>query len=267
MDSLIIGGAGGIVRVLVGFPFDQVKIYMQSHRDKRISIANSIKNIYSKEGLYGFYHGSALSFSCSTFQMSLNFWGKGAAENYAKENGWFSSSPFIRTFISGMVGGALHALTVTPVDHLRIQQLWLEQPTLTATLKKAELRYLFHGAPPALMRDGIGMGFFFSVYENMQIIMRKNDISSFTGSFLSGSLAGISWWGSTYPFDVVKTLMQKNPTRYPTMISALSVLNSELGWKGFYRGLSVCLYRAAIVNASVLSATEMFRPFVLTLLQ
>ena len=127
------------------------------------------------------------------------------------------------------------------------------------------MRYLFHGVTPTIMRDSFGLGLFFAVFEKVHYELLKNNFDYLPSSFMAGSLAGISWWGSTYPFDVVKTMMQKNPTRYPSMVNAFFVLYNELGWKGYFRGLSVCLYRAAVVNAAVLCATEVSKPILLTL--
>lgn len=265
MESLLIGATGGIVRVFVGFPFDQVKIHLQSHREGTTSITTSVKDIYSKNGMIGFYQGSALSFAFSTFQMSLTFAGKSMTEKHLKDNDLLPQSKFLRTYVSGMVGGTCHALTVAPVDFIRIQQVWLQETTLMGTLRRANLRYLFHGALPTVIRDSVGMGFFFAVYEKMHGELLKRDLDYRTSSLVSGSVAGVTWWGSTYPFDVLKTMMQKNPTRYPRMVSAGTVLYNELGWKGFFRGLSVCLYRAAVVNAAVLCATEVSKPVIYSL--
>ena len=262
MDTFVVGSVGGIVRVLVGFPFDQIKINLQSHRQSSTSILGTIKSIYGKQGVYGFYQGSALSFASSCVQMGLNFCGKGLVQKYIKDNNLLPDHPFLRTYIAGFCGGALHGLSVTPVDHIRIQQLWHNKDTLRETLKVMEMKYTFHGVLPAILRDSIGMGFFFAIHEKLYPHLVNYGLPSLTSGIISGSIAGISWWGSTYPFDVVKTLMQKNPSRYPTMRHAFSVLYNELGWRGFFRGLTVCLYRAAVVNAAVLSTTEVFRSFV-----
>lgn len=66
---------------------------------------------------------------------------------------------------------------------------------------------------------------------------------------VSGCAAGLGFWISIYPLDLVKTRVQAGHSERPIAV-AKSILVTE-GIKGFYRGFTPCLMRAIPANASV----------------
>eukprot|EP01031_Cornospumella_fuschlensis_P030866 gene30866-37300_t len=113
-EQFMVGAGSGLVRVCIGFPFDQVKIYVQAHRSKGIGVTTAVRTIFQSDGFMGFYIGSAPSFYFSTLQMSLNFGFKSLAEKIMNRNRVLEDAPFTRTFVAGMAGGFMHGLTVCP---------------------------------------------------------------------------------------------------------------------------------------------------------
>lgn len=276
-DRWLCGGLGGVARVLIGYPFDQVKITMQMHRSQELTIGRCVKNMWATDGqMRAFYRGSGLSFAFSTVQMSLNFGVKSVTERELAKNHYFDNHTAIRAGVAGMAGGFFHALSVSPVDYIRIQQLAHNNIPLFATVKHIVKHHgyagLFKGVTPTILRDAPGLGLYFGAYK---LIMDKvnslrgganapKDYKYYAGCILAGSAAGVAWWGPTYHFDMAKTLMQKDvqtPPKYPTIRSALTSVYKEKGMRGFVRGLDVCLARAVVVNAGVFLTVEASHKF------
>lgn len=70
---------------------------------------------------------------------------------------------------------------------------------------------------------------------------------------LAGSISGVFTWGSTYPFDVLKTNVQTKSLSTPVEQLRMSFIARELmkrtGWTSLFRGLSPTLIRAIPTNA------------------
>ncbi len=79
---------------------------------------------------------------------------------------------------------------------------------------------------------------------------------------IAGATAGVGYWVCTYPLDVVKARMQAVPyeERSSWMTTARSI-HSQLGWRGFLRGLGPCAWRAVPVNAALFTTYDYSRAF------
>ena len=123
-------------------------------------------------------------------------------------------------------------------------------------------RGLYRGFWPTLWRDGPTYGLYFIVYEGTKHHLRREDGSSSLGSMLlAGGLAGIATWLFTYPFDVVKSIVQTLPDNCPreqlTIKYQFSTNYRRYGAEFFVRGLLPCLARAVPANAATFLLYEM----------
>mmetsp|Transcript_51496 Transcript_51496/g.78191 ORF Transcript_51496/g.78191 Transcript_51496/m.78191 type:complete len:86 (-) Transcript_51496:5-262(-) len=79
---------------------------------------------------------------------------------------------------------------------------------------------------------------------------------------IAGGCAGTAYWLSNYPFDVIKNKMQASVgkgKRYNGMMECGKDIYRTDGWRGFTRGLSVCLLRALPANATCFLFLEITR--------
>lgn len=63
------GLLAGCSHLMVGQPFDYIKVSIQTSKEPTVSIANIAKNIYRNYGLLGFYRGTSsmfLGYTCTT---------------------------------------------------------------------------------------------------------------------------------------------------------------------------------------------------------
>lgn len=108
---------------------------------------------------------------------------------------------------------------------------------------------------PTLLRESIGSALYFLTYE---AVMRsfvapgqKAADAPLAVSLLAGGLAGVGYWGLTYPIDYMKTLMQVDDLenrKYHGMIDCFRQ-NKKFGWKSFFTGYGVTMIRSVPVNA------------------
>ena len=83
---------------------------------------------------------------------------------------------------------------------------------------------------------------------------------SFTTSVLSGGLAGVCYWLSCYPMDVVKNRIQAapdiKPPQFDGMVGAFRTIYRAEGLRGFFVGFTPCALRAVPANAAAFTAFE-----------
>ncbi len=70
------------------------------------------------------------------------------------------------------------------------------------------LKKLYLGFNASALRESIGLGAYFGIYDYLIKNFKKDGNVSLLGSLLSGGLAGVGCWTSMYPIDYVKTLLQ-----------------------------------------------------------
>lgn len=76
---------------------------------------------------------------------------------------------------------------------------------------------------------------------------------------LGGGAAGVCYWLSCYPIDVIKNRIMADDAvrpRYRGMLDAARQIYAESGVRGFFRGFSPCAMRAVPANAACFLAYE-----------
>jgi len=130
-------------------------------------------------------------------------------------------------YISSFLSGIITTVISCPLDTFKIA----EQQQITQKITFSKLIEAYKNLPISLARKVPGNVIFFSTYEKM----KQNNLPF----FVCGSIAGCSSWSFTYPIDTVKTRMQSGS--YSSIYDAIKEGK-------FYRGFSVCLCRAILVN-------------------
>mmetsp|Transcript_21910 Transcript_21910/g.89108 ORF Transcript_21910/g.89108 Transcript_21910/m.89108 type:complete len:262 (-) Transcript_21910:880-1665(-) len=113
---------------------------------------------------------------------------------------------------------------------------------------------MYTGLTPTLLREVPGGLAYFTCYE----VLKKSltDVGkapSQSTMLLSGGVAGVVYWGSTYPFDIIKTKIQTDSDvapRYRSTADCAAAIYRESGLRGFFRGVSPALIRAFPANAA-----------------
>lgn len=280
--DLFAGTIGGISQVLVGQPFDTVKVRLQSAPEGTYSGAlDVIKQLIKNEGFRGFYKGTLTPLvgvgACVSVQFSVNEFMKRHYDD--KLNGKpLSLGQF---FNCGAVAGFANGFLASPIEHIRIrlQTQTGNQKLFNGPLDCAKKLYqtnglvhgIYRGLSPTLIRESIGLGIYFATYE----ALIKRELSSHTNLIrkdipgwklcLFGGLSGYTLWIAIYPVDVIKSKLQTDSLTLPKYKSSLDVIKDitkSSGIKGFYRGFIPTILRAAPANGATFAAFEITMRFI-----
>jgi solute carrier family 25 carnitine/acylcarnitine transporter 20/29 len=120
------------------------------------------------------------------------------------------------------------------------------------------------GGPAALLRGYsatfgsrlVGLPFYFGGYNAAKGCLSPTDGSeaSMAVPMLSGCCAGVCFWMSNYPLDLIKTKLQGSVNG--SFVGTAKAVYASGGVTAFYRGFSVCILRSMPANASVWLGVE-----------
>ncbi|KAI5964568.1 YMC2 [Candida pseudojiufengensis] len=275
LKDLFAGTMGGIAQVLVGQPFDCVKVRLQSAPEGTYTGAlDVIKQLIKNEGFSGFYKGTLTPLigvgACVSVQFSVNEFMK---RYYDRE---LHGRPLslLQYFNCGAVAGFANGFLASPIEHIRIR---LQTQTgsnklfngpLDCAKKIYEidgLRGIYKGLGPTLIRESIGLGIYFATYE----ALIANDLKRHPGLTreqikpltlcLYGGLSGYTLWIAIYPVDVIKSKLQTDALKGAKYKSTLSVIRDVFqrqGIRGFYKGFLPTILRAAPANGATFAVFE-----------
>jgi hypothetical protein len=239
-----IGGLfGGFVGVFCSHPFDTIKTKHQSNINnsslmKTIKTTNSIKLLY--RGVIPPLWGIGLE-KCISFGIYNNIKNIKLFKNY-----------YSNTAVSGILSGLCCTTIVTPIEKIKINLQNDNNSNIKQIIKKNGISNLYRGWSATFFREVPGYGIYFTTYE-----LCKNNTSNFKPyhSFIFGALSGLNAWLFIYPPDSIKTIMQNENINF---IQAANKIYDNYGIKGFYRGLSLGLFRAIPLHAGVFFGYELF---------
>jgi len=252
LANLLAGGAGGLLSLVVGHPFDTVKVRLQT------SAAYSgawqcFRQLVRQEGFLSLYRGMGGLAVFAIPRFSLLFYtnclGRGLVrgEDQPKEEITVSQIIFGGIFSQVIIAPTL----VAPLE--RVKVLLQTRPgeysgqlhCLRDILATEGWRGLFRGSGITLLRDVPGFVTYFLVYEQlrMKFTSDNNRLDLFTTASI-GALAGILAWAVAIPADTVKSRIQAG-VKVPFSITSL------------YTGAGVILLRAGPANAATFVGYEL----------
>ncbi|ROV93501.1 hypothetical protein VSDG_06830 [Cytospora chrysosperma] len=284
--DLFSGAAGGVAQVLLGQPFDIVKVRLQTSTTNTSAVATAT-SILKNEGPMAFYKGTLTPLIGIGACVSVQFGGFHAARRYFEEQntrtrGAAEGAPlsYGQYFAAGAIAGVANTVLSCPIEHVRIRlqtqphgagRLYAGPVDCVRKLVRAEggglARGVYRGSAVTVLREAQAYGVWFLAFEwlmNSDVArngVRRDDISPLKVAFYGG-LAGEALWLASYPFDVVKSKMQtdgfgKDGQRYKTMRDCFAQTWRAEGMRGFWKGLGPTLLRAMPVSAGTFAVVEM----------
>ncbi|XP_047956075.1 mitochondrial arginine transporter BAC1-like isoform X2 [Salvia hispanica] len=288
----VAGMLAGVATVIVGHPFDTVKVKLQKYNTD----ANGIKyrsglhcttRILKTEGslllfwqVKGLYRGATSSFVGMAFESSLAFGIYSQTKHFLQGKPESGKPQLLAILPSGAFAGGFISFILCPSELCRMQVQGADSILQSSsrysspvdcalkTVKSEGLTGLYRGGGATFFRESIGNAVFFSTYEYVRYYMHKSlrDASSNLThvidvgvGIVSGGLGGIACWSAVLPLDVAKTIIQtspeKNHTRNPVQI--LELIYRRTGIRGCYTGLGPTIVRAFPANASAIVTWEL----------
>lgn len=276
IKNVVAGTFGGMAQIFFGQPFDTIKVRLQSQNpDNKVGLSKTVKTLFKNEGIVGFYKGILSPLigvgGCVCIQFSVNE----HLKKYFLNKNNNQELDYKRIFGSGAVSGFCNGFLTSPIEHVRIRlQIQKEKNgyfkgVMDCYKKLVQKRILYRGFTYTQLRESIGLGVYFTVYEKMirNEMKRKNckrDEISTTSIYLKGGLSGMIYWISVYPLDVIKSRFQTDSISKPKFHSAISIIkyiNSNFGISGFYKGFVATLLRAGPANGITFVVFELTKKY------
>lgn len=282
----VAGLVSGVSMVIVGHPFDTVKVKLQKHNTE----ANGFKyrsglhcttRILKTEGVRGLYRGATPSFVGMAFESSILF-GIYSQTKQALQGGDLNRKPEPHIIIpSAAFAGSIISFILCPSELVKCRMQIQGTDSLVPssrkysgplncaieTVKSEGVRGLFRGGVTTLMREAIGNAVFFTTYEYLRHSMHfqlKDSSVDHTNlmdvgiGIVSGGLGGIAFWSAVLPLDVAKTIIQTTPDKNLTKnpFKMLKSIYRRSGLRGCYMGLGPTVSRAFPANAAAIVTFE-----------
>ncbi|KAI2896884.1 hypothetical protein CBS76997_4839 [Aspergillus niger] len=282
VKDLAAGAAGGVAQVLIGQPFDIVKVRLQTQVGG--SALSAARNIYAQEGPRSFYKGTLVPLlgvgACVSIQFGAFHGFRQLIESYNYRND-HTEDPTLslpQFYLAGGAAGVTNSIISGPVEHIRIRLQ--TQPHGAARLysgpwdcarkiiRTAGPTGLYRGQVVTLFREFHGYGVWFAAYEGLLGILqhheqKKRDELPNWQIAVCGGLAGEALWLLSHPLDVIKSKMQSDgfgsDRKYHSMGHAFKETWVVGGVRGLFQGLGPALLRAMPVSAGTFATVELVR--------
>uniref|UniRef100_A0A3P9M939 Mitochondrial basic amino acids transporter n=1 Tax=Oryzias latipes TaxID=8090 RepID=A0A3P9M939_ORYLA len=249
-DKTIVLSAGA-AGVLVGHPFDTVKV--------RLQVQNVDKPLYR-----GTFH----CFQSIVRQESM-------LGNAMRRLG--SDTP-LNQFLAGASAGAIQCVICCPMElaKTRMQMQGTGEKKskrklyknsldcLVRIYKKEGFRGINRGMVTTFVRETPGFGVYFLAYDVLtrSLGCEPEDPYMIPKLLFAGGMSGIASWISTYPVDVIKSRLQADGVggvnKYSSIMDCVRQSLKKEGWRVFTRGLTSTLLRAFPVNATTFATVTLF---------
>ncbi|KAK7431511.1 carrier protein ymc1 [Neonectria magnoliae] len=278
--DLFSGAVGGIAQVLIGQPFDIVKVRLQTSTQYS-SALNAATSIYRNEGALAFYKGTLTPLigigACVSIQFGAFHKARRWLEDRNATSGRRPDLSYGQYAAAGAFAGVANSVLSGPIEHVRIRLQ--SQPHGAGRLYDGPLdcirkvgavdgtlRGLYRGQVVTVWREAFAYGAWFTSFEYMMNAdaarngIDRKEISSYKIAFYGG-LAGEVLWLASYPLDVIKSKMQTDGfgpnQRYRSMRDCFATTYRVEGARGFFKGIAPTLLRAMPVSAGTFAVVEM----------
>ncbi|KND93312.1 Mitochondrial carnitine carrier [Tolypocladium ophioglossoides CBS 100239] len=283
LRALAAGGFGGICAVVVGHPFDLVKVRLQTaERGVYASAVDVVRKSVARDGLRrGLYAGVSAPLVGVTPMFAVSFWGYdlgkqmvGSASAVAP-GGLSIAQISAAGFLSAIPQTAITAPFERAKVILQVQGQRALAPgaqpkysggvdVVRQLYREGGLRSVFRGSVATLARDGPGSAAYFAAYEYIKRALSPKDAATGrpTGALslpavtCAGAAAGVAMWIPVFPVDTVKSRLQ-TAEGHATLAGVVRELYAKGGLKAFYPGFGPALTRAVPANAATFLGVEL----------
>lgn len=274
MDFLA-GCIGGAAGVLVGHPFDTVKVRLQVQSVDRPLYRGTFhcfQSIIRQESVLGLYKGIGSPMMGLTFINAIVF---GVQGNTMRLLGQDTPT---NQFLAGAAAGAIQCVICCPMElsktRMQMQGTGMRKSStkklyknsldcLTRIYQREGLRGVNRGMVTTLIRETPGFGVYFWAYDVLTRTLgcEPEDPYMIPKLLFAGGMAGIASWLSTYPVDVIKSRLQADGVggvhRYSSIADCVRQSVQKEGYMVFTRGLTSTLLRAFPVNAATFATVTL----------
>jgi hypothetical protein len=211
------GFCAGVSRVLVSYPFDYIRLYLQTNT------SNSFSDFFKKNKITSLYRGVGIPLATLPIDRAIQFRIYEYLNNYQ-----------ISPFLSGSICGGISVFFNLPSSYICNNYILNKKEysliDFTRKIFKNPLQ-LYNGFKPELFRSILATSIYLGSYGKMREYY-GNDLHQ---SMINGAVAGWSTWTITYPIETIKVEQQLNNR---TIRQILKERISNFGIFNLWKGIS-----------------------------
>ncbi|KAI8851937.1 putative mitochondrial ornithine carrier protein AmcA/Ort1 [Chytridium lagenaria] len=297
LADLVFGSIAGIAGKLVEYPFDTIKVRLQTQPLEALEGSGAtfsgpldcFLRTVRNEGFRGLYTGLSAPLVGSMIENSGLFFAYNQVQSVVRvvtsSSTNDASAPLTipQLCLSGFLSGAIVSFVLTPVElvkcKLQVQGLHIGDDKSTRPLYKGPVDILmktykargffglYQGHTGTFLRESGGGAAWFGTYEYFCKLWISQDSKRKTKEDLSpwhlmgaGALAGMAYNITLFPADVIKS-RQQTLEGTGALRSGFLQITSDLyraqGIKGFYRGCGITVARSAPTSAVIFATYEL----------
>jgi solute carrier family 25 carnitine/acylcarnitine transporter 20/29 len=229
LAALITGVTYGISNVLVGHPLDTIKTKMQVlHEYKSHSMFSSIKNLFLKEGIKGFYKGvvppliGGSIFRAVQFGVFEAFYTKWEDNKSMRYKIPYTMGLELRILCAGIASGTARSMIECPFEYSKVQG---------QTNQKWQLKNIYHGFSSLWIRTTGLMTSYFCLVDFFR--RNTNAYKHDYGLFFMNGLCATMGFALFWPFEVAKNIIQSSHSK----TSIYQIIKKQVNDHGLREGL------------------------------
>jgi solute carrier family 25 (mitochondrial carnitine/acylcarnitine transporter), member 20/29 len=256
LSSFLAGTFAGASGILVGHPFDTLKVRYQVGQTSpsQSTVAKGIRELY---------RGITPPLLTAGVVQSINFSLYELFKRKLRQR--YNLSHLSSVFCGGFSAGTLISFMTSPISCVKLQQQLSTTKGIIACsmemYKMRGLRSFYRGFGPFFIMESYGRGVYLFIYERTKLSLRSQTIANeetLPIRMAAAATAGCLSWLSVFPLDVIKSRMQLDLTgiKYKSTLGCAISIYKEHGYRGFFRGLSFTMIRAAPVASTILPIYE-----------
>ncbi|KAI9097242.1 mitochondrial carrier domain-containing protein [Phlyctochytrium arcticum] len=274
LKDLIAGTAGGWAQVVVGHPFDTLKVRLQTQgpQHQYANALDCLKQTVRNEGVLALYKGVVSPLMGVGVCNAVLFGANGTFRHLI--GGGKEQLSIGQYALAGSLSGGVMAWVNCPVELLKVKlQTQFSTagapPTYTGvldcgikTVRASGLAGLYRGIGITLLREFPSFAVYFGAYESVKIYFKNSNGGAPVGMgqlIIAGGVAGIGAWLPCYPQDVIKSRMQSDSRKGISSLTYAREIYASAGIKGFFRGFGPTMLRAFPANAATFLVYEQAR--------
>ncbi|KAI9709328.1 MAG: hypothetical protein M1820_003448 [Bogoriella megaspora] len=292
LKDIAFGSTAGIVGKFIEYPFDTVKVRLQSQPEhlplQYTGPLDCFKQSIRQDGFRGLYRGISAPLTGAAIETSSLFLSYRLAQDALRATILPPNEPLPMSALvaCGGVSGAFTSLVLTPIELIKCKmqvpsesQARFHRPgplSLIASIyRHGGLLGFWHGQLGTLIRETGGSAAWFGSYESVSLAFRrmhgvrttsKDEALPVYQQMIAGAVAGMSYNFVFYPADTIKSRMQTEDATASTsgrrkFGAIATALWREQGVKGMYRGCGITVGRAAPSSALIFTVYESLRRF------
>ncbi|KAK3117292.1 mitochondrial ornithine carrier protein [Teratosphaeriaceae sp. CCFEE 6253] len=291
LQDIGFGSIAGTVGKVVEYPFDTIKVRLQSQPDhlplRYTGPLDCFRQSLHQDGLRGLYRGVSAPLAGAAAETACLFWSYSAAQGLLKQTlvkvGDGEELPLSALVTAGAMSGGLTATILTPIELVKCR-MQVVRPSASSISSAASLspftvirtvyvreglRGFWRGHTGTFLRETGGTAAWFGAWEastlyfknrlarsrNLSISSACNVQLPLSQQMLSGAIAGMSYNFWLYPADTIKSKMQTGELSHTGVRSTFWGVGREVwrvhGLRGLYRGCGITVARSAPSSALI----------------